>query len=61
VPTVAEGVETPRQAALLRELGCQLAQGYHFAPPCQPDEVGDYLATPRRLRSTGSRVTFGSS
>jgi diguanylate cyclase (GGDEF)-like protein len=61
VPTVAEGVETPRQAALLRELGCQLAQGYHFAPPCQPDEVGDYLATPRRLRSAGSRVTFGSS
>jgi diguanylate cyclase (GGDEF)-like protein len=50
VPTVAEGVETPRQAALLRELGCPLAQGYHFARPCPPEGVLDYLSTPVALR-----------
>jgi EAL domain-containing protein (putative c-di-GMP-specific phosphodiesterase class I) len=30
---VAEGVESEAQAALLRELGCPLAQGFHFGPP----------------------------
>ena len=31
--TVAEGVEQPRQADELRELGCELAQGYWFSQP----------------------------
>jgi diguanylate cyclase len=44
VPTVGEGVETSRQAALLRELACPLAQGYHFAAPCTAEQVTDYLA-----------------
>lgn len=34
--TVAEGVETPSQAAALRELGCTQAQGYWFARPLTP-------------------------
>jgi len=31
--TVAEGVERPEQATALAELGCHLAQGYHFSRP----------------------------
>jgi len=30
---VAEGIETPEQLARLRELGCELGQGYYFSPP----------------------------
>ena len=30
---VAEGVETEAQAAVLSTMGCDVAQGYHYAPP----------------------------
>jgi diguanylate cyclase (GGDEF)-like protein len=30
---VAEGVETKAQAALLSAMGCDIAQGFHYAPP----------------------------
>ena len=30
--TVAEGVESEVQLEILQELGCNLGQGYHFAP-----------------------------
>ena len=33
VETIAEGVETMQHAALLRELGCDLLQGYAFSRP----------------------------
>ena len=33
VPVVAEGVETEAQLKLLRELGCELVQGYYFSRP----------------------------
>jgi diguanylate cyclase (GGDEF)-like protein/PAS domain S-box-containing protein len=36
---VAEGVETPEQASALRALGCEHAQGYHYARPLQPADV----------------------
>ena len=34
---VAEGVETAQQADALRREGCDLMQGYHFAPPLEAD------------------------
>ncbi|RLV47990.1 EAL domain-containing protein [Nocardioides mangrovicus] len=37
--TVAEGVESPAQLALLRELGCDAAQGFHLAHPMPAQAV----------------------
>jgi diguanylate cyclase (GGDEF)-like protein len=43
---VAEGIETAEQLQALRELGCDLGQGYYFAAPL--DEDADWFARPRR-------------
>ena len=37
VTAVGEGVETAEQAAALRDLGCHVAQGYHFSKPVPAD------------------------
>ena len=44
---VAEGIETPEQAEALRELGCDIGQGYLYAKPLPADEM-DELAKSRR-------------
>jgi EAL domain-containing protein (putative c-di-GMP-specific phosphodiesterase class I) len=36
---IAEGVETEEQAALLKEMGCDFAQGYHFSKPLPAEAV----------------------
>ena len=33
VPMIAEGVETAKQLTTLREMGCDMVQGYYFSPP----------------------------
>jgi EAL domain-containing protein (putative c-di-GMP-specific phosphodiesterase class I) len=39
---VAEGVETAEQAARLRELGCEYAQGFYFARPLRAADAEKY-------------------
>jgi diguanylate cyclase (GGDEF)-like protein len=41
---VAEGVEDEEVVAALRELGCNVAQGYHFARPMPAAEIGPWLS-----------------
>jgi EAL domain-containing protein (putative c-di-GMP-specific phosphodiesterase class I) len=41
---VAEGVETDRQAAFLRQFGCEQAQGFLFARPMLAAEVTAFIA-----------------
>ena len=40
---VAEGVETPRQLEILREMGCDAAQGYLLARPLPVGEVAAFV------------------
>jgi EAL domain-containing protein (putative c-di-GMP-specific phosphodiesterase class I) len=39
----AEGIETVEQFKLLRELGCDVAQGYFVARPLEPDALKDWI------------------
>jgi diguanylate cyclase (GGDEF)-like protein len=46
IGVVAEGVETPEQAAWLADLGCPRAQGFHYARPAPAAELETSLALP---------------
>ena len=41
--TIAEGVERDDQAAHLRSIGCDMAQGYYLGPPLGPDQIAEFL------------------
>ncbi|MFD0482246.1 putative bifunctional diguanylate cyclase/phosphodiesterase [Kineococcus sp. GCM10028916] len=43
---VAEGVEHVEQAEILREMGCQLAQGHLYCRPLALEDIQDVLAGP---------------
>ena len=42
---IAEGVETPAQWRMLKELGCLYFQGFHFAQPLTPEDMVSWLLT----------------
>jgi diguanylate cyclase (GGDEF)-like protein/PAS domain S-box-containing protein len=67
--TTAEGVETPEELQLVRDLGCSLVQGYIFGKPMQPEEARDLASkgavirpdahlTPREPRMRIIRATL---
>jgi EAL domain-containing protein (putative c-di-GMP-specific phosphodiesterase class I) len=41
---IAEGVESPEQAAALLAAGCELAQGYYYGRPMTPEDAVAWLA-----------------
>ncbi len=52
---VAEGVETLGQLETLERLGCEGAQGYHFAKPLAPADLAAFLATARFVGDVAPR------
>lgn len=42
--TVVEGVETAEVAAVLKDLGCDVGQGYYFSPPLTLEELLEVLS-----------------
>ena len=40
---VAEGVEGGEHVTALRDLGCDIAQGYHYARPMPPGELTAWM------------------
>ena len=42
--TIAEGIEVEAQRAILRELGCELGQGFLYARPMLADDIFPWLA-----------------
>jgi diguanylate cyclase (GGDEF)-like protein len=48
---IAEGVETEQDLALLREMGCDEAQGYHFCKPLPAAELEALWASGRLARA----------
>jgi len=57
---VAEGVETPAQLDLLRDLGCERAQGYLFSKPVDNQAILRLLAS-HRPEAFGFRSKAASS
>ncbi|MEM0926867.1 MAG: EAL domain-containing protein, partial [Planctomycetota bacterium] len=51
---VCQGLESSSQLALLRQWGCDLGQGYFFAPPLDARELEQLLREPQR--SAGIRM-----
>jgi len=45
--TVAEGIETPAQAAVVCELLCDKGQGYLFSKPLLPEDLAQWLVAPQ--------------
>jgi EAL domain-containing protein (putative c-di-GMP-specific phosphodiesterase class I) len=52
IETVGEGIETSEQAIRLREMGCDVGQGYLFSRPLPAEQLIDVL----RARSTTSAI-----
>jgi diguanylate cyclase (GGDEF)-like protein len=49
---IAEGVETEGQLDYMRNLGCDIAQGYLYARPETPEKLSPWLAANQRVSET---------
>ena len=59
VPVIAEGVETEEQMMALRDMGCDLVQGFYFSKPVPPEEFEAFLLEKkRRLAKEGPEAVY---
>lgn len=54
--TLAEGVETPGEHAMLAQLGCGDVQGFGIARPMPVEETMDWIARHRARQATAPRI-----
>jgi len=55
---IAEGIEDEETAVALRELGCDVGQGYHLGRPTTPDQILLRLDAERSLAATRHAATL---
>lgn len=53
IPVIAEGVETREQMIALREMGCDLVQGYYFSKPVPAQDYERFVEERKQLDDTG--------
>jgi len=53
---VAEGVETQAQVDLLKDIGCELAQGYFYSKPAPADNIEQLLTNNRAACASARRA-----
>lgn len=49
IETIAEGIETIGQAQILKQSGCDLAQGYFFGRPMSADKFEEFMIQHQRI------------
>ena len=64
VPVIAEGVETEEQYLTLKELGCDIVQGYYFSKPVPAEEFEKFMGkaiklTVEKLKEFGANAEAG--
>jgi EAL domain-containing protein (putative c-di-GMP-specific phosphodiesterase class I) len=57
---VAEGVEGAEHVTALRALGCDIAQGYHYARPMPGGEMSELLDRVGSIHDVAGQVRSGS-
>ncbi|MCM1577286.1 MAG: GGDEF and EAL domain-containing protein [Ruminococcus sp.] len=57
IETIAEGIETPGQAEILKESGCDQAQGYFFGKPMPRDKFEEFLRSRQPKKPVAAKVT----
>ena len=51
---IAEGIETVEQLNILKDFGCDMAQGYYLGKPVGPEEI----KSPPLFRAVFIRILF---
>jgi EAL domain-containing protein (putative c-di-GMP-specific phosphodiesterase class I) len=57
--TLAEGIEDPLVASLLRDMGCDRGQGFLFGRPMTADQLPGWIGRAEPAPSSGSLLAAG--
>jgi EAL domain-containing protein (putative c-di-GMP-specific phosphodiesterase class I) len=57
IPVTAEGIETPEQADIASQFGCDTLQGFFFSRPVPAENITERLMEARARNTSGRRVS----